>query len=68
MYGTVLRPKIGSPSIFPKELEEDLALFVKHCDLLRIPKTRKDLKIDIMHYVHYHDLQFKKLQDDGPGI
>ena len=54
--------------MFPLQLESDLALFMKHCDLLRIPRTRSDLKQDIQHYVQLKDLNFKKLQPDGPGI
>ena len=67
MYDGQVRPKTGAPGIFPTHLEADLALFIKHCDLLRIPRTRKDLKSDIWHYVKHNDLEFKKLTKDGPG-
>ena len=29
-----VRPKTGAPPLFSKELEGDLALFMKHCSLL----------------------------------
>ena len=67
MYEGQIRPKTGAPGIFPTELECDLALFLKHCKLLRIPRTRQQFREDIWHYVDFHDLTFKKLQDDGPG-
>ena len=38
MYAGQVRPKMGCPGIFPMELEADMALYLKHCDLLRIPK------------------------------
>ena len=53
--------------MFSSELEEEFALFMKHCDLLRIPRSRADLKEDIVHYVNVKQLSIKKLQDDGPG-
>ena len=53
--------------MFPIELEEDFALFLKHCDLLRIPKTRNDLKAHIVHYVDHHSLTFERMAEDGPG-
>ena len=68
MYGGKIRPKTGTPGIFPHELESELALFLKHCDLLRIPRTRLEFKEDIWEYIDYYGLTFKKLQDDGPGI
>ena len=67
MYEGQIRPKTGGPPIFPYELESDLALFMKHCELLRIPKTRQDLKSDIWHYVNHYNLTYKRLTDDGPG-
>ena len=67
MYQGQVRPKTGAPSIFPQEMEQDLALYMKHCDLLRIPKTRQELKADIRHYVNYHNLYFPKLEENGPG-
>ena len=66
-YEGQIRPKTGAPGIFLMQLEEDLALFMKHCDLLRIPKSRQDLKCDIRHYVNYYNMNFPKLEDDGPG-
>ena len=68
MYGGQLRPKTGSPGIFTEELESEFALFLKHCQLLRIPRTRKKFKEDIMHYVNYYQLTFNRLQEDGPGL
>ena len=47
MYEGQIRPKTGSPGIFSHELESDFALFIKHCDLLRIPRTRLQFKDDI---------------------
>ena len=66
-YGGKIRPKTGGPPIFPYELESDFALFMKHCQLLRIPRSRQDLKNDIWHYVDHYGLTYKKLQEDGPG-
>ena len=66
-YGGKIRPKTGRPLMFSIEMEEDLALFMKHCDLLRIPKTCNDLTADIVHYVSYHNLKVKRMADDGPG-
>ena len=67
MYAGQVRPKMGCPGIFPTELEADMALYLKHCDLLRIPKTQLQFKEDIQHYVKYNDLTFKLLTEDGPG-
>ena len=66
-YHGAVRPKIGAPSMFPISLERDFALFLKHCDLLRLPGSKNDLKADIQHYVNYYNLTFKKLTEDGPG-
>ena len=66
-YHGAVRPKIGAPSMFPISLERDFALFLKHCDLLRVPRTKTDLKTDIHHYVNYYKLDFAKLTHDGPG-
>ena len=66
-YAGQIRPKTGAPPIFPYELEADFALFLKHCDLLRIPKTRQQMKEYIWHYICYHNLTFKKLEENGPG-
>ena len=68
LYQGEIKPKTGAPGIFPEELEADLALFMKHCELLRIPRTRSHLKEDIWHYIDYHKLEFKKLTEDGPGM
>ena len=66
-YHGAIRPKTGAPAMFPIELERDFALFVKHCELLRIPRTRGHLKSDIQHYVSVKNITFKKLAHDGPG-
>ena len=39
-YQGEIRPKTGSPYLFPKGVEEDIALFMKHCMFLRIPRTK----------------------------
>ena len=57
-YQGEIRPRTGAPGIFPRPFEEDLALFMKHCDLLKIPRTRQQLKDDIWHYVWYHNLTY----------
>ena len=67
MYEGQIRPKTGSPGILSHELESDFALFIKHCDLLRIPQTCLKFKDDIWNYIDYHNLTIKKLEDDGPG-
>ena len=67
MYGGQLRPKTGAPSLFPYEMECDLALFMKHCCLLRIPRTRNKLKEDIMNYVNRKNMNIPKLLEGGPG-
>ena len=67
-YEGQIRPKTGAPGIFPQELEADFALYLKQCDMLRIPKTKQEFKEDIWHYVNYHNLTFKQLQEDGPGL
>ena len=66
-YQGQVRPKIGAPKLFPAQIEEDIALFVKHCSLLRIPCTRQILKEDILHFVQYKNLNIPKLSEDGPG-
>ena len=53
--------------MFPDEMEADIALFMKHCSLLRIPRTRDMLRQDIVHYVLYNELSFPKMCEDGPG-
>ena len=67
MYGGDLRPKTGAPSLFSEEFEAEIALFVAHCRLLRIPRSRKLLKEDIAHYVAYGKFHIPKLQPTGPG-
>ena len=66
-YGGQIRPKTGAPGIFPEDLEADFALFLKHCQFLRIPRSKIQFKEDIRHYVEYNDLDFPKMQDEGPG-
>ena len=68
MYGGEIRPKIGSPHMFPRHMEEDIALFMKHCTYLRIPKTKQNLKEDILYFVQYKQLDFPRMPEDGPGI
>ena len=48
-------------------MEEDIALFMKHCIFLRIPKTRQKLREDILHFVQYKQLQTPRMAEDGPG-
>ena len=67
MYGGDVRPKTGAPSIFPEDLESEIALFVSHCRLLRIPRSRSILRDDIVHYVQYAKLNFPKMHPNGPG-
>ena len=62
-----IRPKTGCPPLFHPELEGEFALYVKHCCILRVPRTRRLLKEDIWHYVQYKHLQIKNLQEGGPG-
>ena len=61
MYEGQVRPKTGSPGIFSHELECEFALYLKHCDLLPIPKTQQEFKEDILMYVDYFKLNLKKL-------
>ena len=48
-------------------MEEDIALYMKHCTLLRVPRTRTMLKEDILHFVNYKELKIDNLAEDGPG-
>ena len=48
-------------------MEEDIALFMKHCIFLRIPRTRQILREDILHFVQYKNLNVPKMPEDGPG-
>ena len=68
MYQGAVRPKVGVPKLFPEHIEEDIALFMKHCALLRVPQTRQMLKEDILHYVQYKELTIPKLAEEGPGM
>ena len=68
MYEGKMHPKIGAPKLFSNEMEEDLALFLKHCQYLRIPRTRQIVKEDILHFVKYKKLDVPKLGEDGPGM
>ena len=61
------RLKTGFPGIFPEDLEADFTLFIKHCQFLRIPRSKTRFKQDIVHYVEFNNLEFKKMQEDGPG-
>ena len=67
MFEGKIRPKVGSPSIFSPELEEDFALFIKHCDLLRIPRTRPIFRQDVVHYVENKELTIPRMSENGPG-
>ena len=66
-YEGQIRPKMGAPTVLSEELEADLALFVKHMQLLRVPIVREKLKQDIVHYCRNHRLNFPRLPVDGPG-
>ena len=68
MYNNEIQPKTGSPPIFPPEIEEDFALYLKHCSLLRIPHTRLTFKEDVLHFVQYKHLNIPRLHEDGPGV
>ena len=67
MFGGELRPKIGALCLFPTHMEEDIALFMKHCQFLRIPRTKQKLKEDILHFVQYKELKIPRMPEDGPG-
>ena len=67
MFGGQIRPKIGSPCLFPRHMEEDIALYMKHCMFLCIPKTKQRLKEDILHFVQYKQLNIPRMPEDGPG-
>ena len=53
--------------MFQFEVEGDVALFVKHCCFLRIPRTHEMLRKDILHYTQYKQLNVPKMPEDGPG-
>ena len=65
-YSGEIRPKVGSPTLFTPEVEADIALYMKHCTFLRIPRSRQLLKEDILHYVQFKGLTIKNLSEDGP--
>ena len=67
-YQGQVRPKVGAPKLFSDQMEEDLALYMKHCQYLRIPHTKQMLKDEIVHFVQYKNLNISKLQDEGPGM
>ena len=67
MFSAEVRPKTGSPTLFSAETEGDIALYMKHCSLLRIPRSRKLLKQDICHFVQYKNLKIPNLAEGGPG-
>ena len=67
MYNQEIRPKTGAPAIFSDEIEADFALYLKHCSLLRIPRTRSQFREDILHFTQYKQLTFPKIGEDGPG-
>ena len=52
--------------MFSKEVEEDIALFLKHCTFLRVPRTKTMLRDDILHYVQYKQLDVPRMPEDGP--
>ena len=62
-----MRPKMGAPKMMDEEMEGDIALFVKHMELLRIPVTREKLKMDIVHFCKEHRRTFPRMPIDGPG-
>ena len=63
-----VRPKTGAPTMFSEEFEEDIALFVKHMELLRVPVVKEKLKEDIVHYITMHRMNCPRMPDDGPGM
>ena len=67
MLSGQVQPKTGAPHLFPPKMEEDIALFMKHCTFLRIPRTKKLLQDDILHYIQYKQIQAPRMAEDGPG-
>ena len=67
MFQGQIRPKTGSPPLFPPEMEADFVLYMKYCCFLRLPHSRQLLKANILHFVQYKGLKIKNLADDGPG-
>ena len=58
---------MGAPRMLSDEIEGDIALFVKHMQLLRVPVGKEKLKADIAHFYAHHNLQCDKMGNDGPG-
>ena len=67
MYKGQIRPTTGCPCLFPPEMEEDIALFMKHCTFLHIPRSKQILKEDILHFVQYKGMNIQRMAEDGPG-
>ena len=67
MFRGEVRPKTGAPCLFSSEMEEDIALFMKHCTFLHIPRTKKMMKEDILHFIQYKQVQAPRMADDRPG-
>ena len=58
----------GSSEIFTEKMEADFVLYILHCNLLRVPRTREMLEADIVDYVLYNDLERAKLlMEQRPG-
>ena len=62
-----IRPKMGAPQMIDEETEGDIALFVKHMELLRMPLTKEKLRADIVHFCTMHRLKYSRMPKDGPG-
>ena len=58
---------MGAPRMFSEELEADIALFVKHMQLLRVPVSKEKLKADIAHFLSAHRMKITKMGKEGPG-
>ena len=67
MFSGQVRPRTGAPCLFPCHMEEDIALYMKHCQFLHIPRTRQLLRDDILHFVQYKQLNIPRMADEGPG-
>ena len=67
MFHGQMRPKTGSPGIFPQEIEADFVLYLKHCSFLRIPRKHVRFRGDILHFTQYKELRFPKMGEEGPG-
>ena len=66
MFHGEVQPKTGSPCMFSAEKESDIALFMKHCQFLRIPRTKQMLKDDIWHFVKFKQLHVPTMPEDRP--